>query len=258
MHRDNGLLTFSMLLNEPNKFTGGGTYFEDAGRVYRPSRGVGVLHSALVRHAGYPIEAGTRYVLVGFCGLTSSNLPRGFEDWRFGDPPWFVSSRVVADKQILDRVWPPEGREMELGQYEEEEEGEEGEAIEFYIGNQDDDDEEEYPTLEELLESGELSEEEFKELSGGEIADIAVEGGGGDSGGSEWWWLLLLLVRSLGIGNSTRWRLQHVTRASYSIARCSPRLSLSRCGGMATTLWRCWSRRRMRLSSRARPFARAL
>ena len=76
VHRDNGLLTFSMLLNDPDEFEGGGTYFEAAGRVYRPTRGVGVLHSALVRHAGYPISRGTRYVLVGFCGLRSPRLRR--------------------------------------------------------------------------------------------------------------------------------------------------------------------------------------
>ena len=107
VHRDNGVLTFSLLLNAPRDFGGGGTYFEGSGRVYRPSRGVGVLHSALVRHAGYPIHAGTRYVLVGFCGLQSPYLVPGFEEWRFGEsPPWFVSSRVVSDGQILRRVWP--------------------------------------------------------------------------------------------------------------------------------------------------------
>ena len=107
VHRDNGILTFSLLLNEPADFTGGGTYFERLGRVYRPSRGVGVLHSALVRHGGYPIDTGVRYVMVGFCGLQSQYLVRDFPSWRFGaNPAWFVSSRVVSDFQILRRVWP--------------------------------------------------------------------------------------------------------------------------------------------------------
>lgn len=105
VHRDNGLLTFSLLLNEPSDFSGGGTYFESDGAVYRTSRGVGVLHSALVRHAGYPIDAGTRYVLVGFCGLSSPHLPVDYTSWRFGDPPWYVSSRIMTDEQILGRVW---------------------------------------------------------------------------------------------------------------------------------------------------------
>ncbi len=99
-----------MLLSEPDDFSGGGTYFEQAGRVYRPSRGVGVVHSALVRHAGYPIDGGVRYVLVGFCGLRSRRLPADFDGWRFGEPSWFVSSRVVGDGQILRRVWPQRGQ----------------------------------------------------------------------------------------------------------------------------------------------------
>jgi len=106
VHRDNGLLTFSLLLNPHTDFEGGGTYFERRGRVYRPSQGVGVLHSALARHAGYPISGGERYVLVGFCGLESPRLPAGYDAWRFGNPAWYVSSAVVGDQQILERVWP--------------------------------------------------------------------------------------------------------------------------------------------------------
>lgn len=60
VHRDNGVLTFSLLLNEPDEFEGGGTFFEERGRIYRPQRGVGVVHSALVRHAGFPITSGKR------------------------------------------------------------------------------------------------------------------------------------------------------------------------------------------------------
>ena len=162
VHRDNGLLTFSMLLNEPEAFEGGGTYFERCGRVYRPSRGVGVLHSALVRHAGYPISGGTRYVLVGFCGLRSPRLPRGFGSWRFGEPPWYVTSRVVSDRQILQRVWPL--TEAGAARLEQEER-----CTEEGFDDDDDDFEEDldaYPTLEELLERGEISAADFEEMSG--------------------------------------------------------------------------------------------
>ena len=162
VHRDNGLLTFSLLLSDPGDFEAGGTYFESTGRVYRPSRGVGVLHSALVRHAGYPIEGGTRYVLVGFCGLTSPKLPMGFQDWRFGDPPWFVSSRVVSDEQILRRVWPSGATAT----------ASDAQEIELVPGDWDgtddsDDGDEDYPTLEELLERGEITADQYAELSGG-------------------------------------------------------------------------------------------
>jgi hypothetical protein len=43
-------MTFSLLLNDPADFEGGGTYFEGAGgRVWRPQQGVAVLHSGKVR-----------------------------------------------------------------------------------------------------------------------------------------------------------------------------------------------------------------
>jgi len=109
VHRDKALLTFSLLLNDPREFSGGGTYFETAGCVYPPSKGVGVMHSALVRHAGYPITGGRRYVLVGFCGLRLPRLRLGDGTaWRFRSPEWFAASQGVSDEQILHRVWPME------------------------------------------------------------------------------------------------------------------------------------------------------
>lgn len=51
-------MTFSLLLNDANDFEGGGTFFEEDGRVYRPQQGVAVLHSGKRRHGGYPISSG--------------------------------------------------------------------------------------------------------------------------------------------------------------------------------------------------------
>ena len=174
VHRDNGLLTFSMLLSDPTDFGGGGTYFEAAGRVYRPSRGVGVLHSALVRHAGYPITSGTRYVLVGFCGLASPKLPENFDNWRFGSPPWFVSSRVVSDEQLLGRIWPRVGRAVpaEAGGGGVGGGGNGGVRDEALATGQavavaeeeEEEDYDSYPSEEELVASGDMSEKELGAL----------------------------------------------------------------------------------------------
>ena len=38
VHRDGALMTFSLLLNDPADFEGGGTYFEESARVYRPAQ----------------------------------------------------------------------------------------------------------------------------------------------------------------------------------------------------------------------------
>ena len=52
VHRDGALTTFSLLLNRPADFGGGGTYFERAGRVYRGAQGVAVIHSGKVCGCG--------------------------------------------------------------------------------------------------------------------------------------------------------------------------------------------------------------
>jgi len=107
VHRDGALMTFSLLLNDPSDFEGGGTYFEESGRVYRPAQGVAVLHSGKLRHGGFPITAGQRYVLVGFCLVDHESVTSELKDWRWGDPPWYLSSAVVRDDEILNRIYNP-------------------------------------------------------------------------------------------------------------------------------------------------------
>ena len=107
VHRDGALMTFSLLLNDPSDFEGGGTYFEESGRVYRPAQGVAVMHSGKLRHGGFPITAGTRYVLVGFCLVDHEKISPELKDWRWGDPSWYLSSAVVRDEEVLDRIYNP-------------------------------------------------------------------------------------------------------------------------------------------------------
>lgn len=107
VHRDGALMTFSLLLNDPSDFEGGGTYFEESGRVYRPAQGVAVMHSGKLRHGGFPITAGTRYVLVGFCLVDHEKISPELKDWRWGEPPWYLSSAVVRDHEVLDRIYNP-------------------------------------------------------------------------------------------------------------------------------------------------------
>jgi hypothetical protein len=90
VHRDGALMTFSLLLNDPAEFTGGGTYFEESGRVYRPAQGVAVVHSGKLRHGGFPITGGTRYVLVGFCLVEHEKVTPELKDWRWGEPGWYL------------------------------------------------------------------------------------------------------------------------------------------------------------------------
>jgi hypothetical protein len=77
LHRDGTLLSFSLLLNSHEDFSGGGTFYDalrDAepsgilhnGGVIRPRQGEAVLHCGKVLHGADVVTAGQRTVLVGF------------------------------------------------------------------------------------------------------------------------------------------------------------------------------------------------
>jgi hypothetical protein len=85
-HRDGSLLSFTILLNDPAEFQGGGTVFEalrDATSshpvlcvpegVVRPQRaGDAVLHCGKLLHGGHVVTAGSRTVLVGFVDVVAA------------------------------------------------------------------------------------------------------------------------------------------------------------------------------------------
>jgi hypothetical protein len=66
LHRDGSVLSFNILLNPTDEFTGGGTFFEDSGRTVHITQGDAVVHSGKVRHAGASVMSGRRMILVGF------------------------------------------------------------------------------------------------------------------------------------------------------------------------------------------------
>lgn len=74
IHRDGSLLTFNILLSDPGTFSGGGTMLEPLDAVVRPSQGACIVHSGHWRHAGHPITAGKRYILVGFIDARDARI----------------------------------------------------------------------------------------------------------------------------------------------------------------------------------------
>ena len=67
LHMDGSLLSFSVLLSHPDDFAGGGTVFPHLdGRRVALEQGDACLHSGSVLHAGAPVTAGIRVILVGF------------------------------------------------------------------------------------------------------------------------------------------------------------------------------------------------
>jgi len=63
-HRDGFGITFNILLNSINEFTGGGTEFED-GTICKLNMGDMLIHCGLILHSGKKIEFGIRYILIG-------------------------------------------------------------------------------------------------------------------------------------------------------------------------------------------------
>ncbi len=87
-HRDTSSMSFTVALNRQDTdpsdgagcgdFAGGGTWFEalgPAGIVVDADIGCACAFAGPLRHAGYPITRGTRYILVLFCYV--DNFPYG-------------------------------------------------------------------------------------------------------------------------------------------------------------------------------------
>jgi len=68
-HMDTSVVSVILSLNSANEFDGGGTWFEALGHqgaVITADIGHAVFFAGPMRHAGYPISAGTRFILVLF------------------------------------------------------------------------------------------------------------------------------------------------------------------------------------------------
>lgn len=88
LHRDGTLLSFSLLLNSHDDFSGGGTFYDalrDAkpsgilhtGGVIRPKQGDVVLHCGKVLHGADVVTSGHRTVLVGFVDVADYCVREG-------------------------------------------------------------------------------------------------------------------------------------------------------------------------------------
>ena len=85
-HRDGSLLSFSLLLNSPTEFEGGGTFYDalrdveptedilhDNGRIRPRNAGDIVYHCGKILHGADTITKGSRTVIVGFIDVNEEN-----------------------------------------------------------------------------------------------------------------------------------------------------------------------------------------
>ena len=93
LHRDGSLFSFSLLMNPPDEFEGGGTFYDalrdidpadydhgilHAGGAIRPERaGDAVLHCGKILHGADVVTQGRRVVLVGFVDLSKRCIRPG-------------------------------------------------------------------------------------------------------------------------------------------------------------------------------------
>jgi hypothetical protein len=119
-HRDGSLLSFTVLLSQPEDFEGGGTIFDalrDAadesdqqsilkvpGSIKPPNAGYATLHSGKLLHGGHVVTKGQRIVLVGFVDVDLRNIREGAlgnaaKEWGRNDVREFWNQRRLNMKQ---------------------------------------------------------------------------------------------------------------------------------------------------------------
>jgi hypothetical protein len=137
-HRDGSLLSFTVLLSQPEDFDGGGTIFDAltdvgnendkqssilkaSGSIQPPSAGYATLHSGKLLHGGHLVTNGQRIVLVGFVDVDQRNMREGIlanaaKEWGRNDVREFWNQRRIKMKQKASwtisnfRYLPKKGR----------------------------------------------------------------------------------------------------------------------------------------------------
>ena len=85
VHCDQSLLSYTIALNDPTEYEGGGTWFRALGRALdAPAAGHAIVFPGRLEHAGRPISRGRRYVIVLFLGYDANRSGRE-AGWLMGD-----------------------------------------------------------------------------------------------------------------------------------------------------------------------------
>jgi len=136
-HRDGSLLSFTVLLSQPEDFEGGGTIFDalrdaadesdqqstvlkEPGSIQPLNAGYATLHSGKLLHGGHVVTKGQRIVLVGFVDVDLRNMREGAlgsaaKEWGRNDVREFWNQRRLKQQKAAwnisnMRYLPKKGR----------------------------------------------------------------------------------------------------------------------------------------------------
>jgi len=88
VHKDQSTHSFTISLNDPSEYEGGGTYICDLGEALSPSKGHVLSFEGELLHGGEPITKGTRYIIAAFCYVekpgAESSAPQPFPELEGG------------------------------------------------------------------------------------------------------------------------------------------------------------------------------
>ncbi|GMI37381.1 hypothetical protein TrRE_jg11491, partial [Triparma retinervis] len=124
-HVDTSVVSMTVALNGGGEYEGGGTWFQDLaedgggkgrrGRVLNNEVGGATIFAGPMRHAGFPIRKGTRWIAVLFCYEEGEKGEKGVRPSGDTDGGYVVYRQTVELANLLER-----------NDYDEEGEGEEG------------------------------------------------------------------------------------------------------------------------------------
>ena len=103
IHRDTSVINIIVSLNSLNEYDGGGTYFPEFKKVIKPQQGHVLVSTGKMKHGGFKITRGTRYILIGFIDVKDSIINNNYLntiEFKLKEPDLTVMNRIF--KKTID------------------------------------------------------------------------------------------------------------------------------------------------------------
>lgn len=95
VHRDSSMITLVIPLAGQHEYTGGGTYIEAIDQSITLDQGCALIHASGLRHGGFPITSGKRWVLAVF--LNPTKMPLAEHGRRFHNRATWIAQTLYGE-----------------------------------------------------------------------------------------------------------------------------------------------------------------